>query len=66
MTVFENDYLRKFLLRETRADLSLDVARAVEPDSIVFTSTQISFYRSSGLDFGGRGMMSLRRTQPKE
>lgn len=47
MTVFENDYLRKFLLRETRADLSLDVARAVEPDSIVFTSTQISFYCSS-------------------
>ena len=47
MTVFENDYLRKFLLREPRADLNLDVARAVEPDSIVFTSTQISFYRSS-------------------
>jgi hypothetical protein len=47
MTVFENDYLRKFLLREPRADLRLDVACAVEPDSIVFTSTQISSCRSS-------------------
>ena len=47
MTVFENDYLRKFSLREKRADPNVNVARAVEPDSIVFTNTQNSFYRSS-------------------
>ncbi len=46
MTAFENDYLRKFLLRQKRADLNVGVARVVEPDSIIFTSTQNNFYGS--------------------
>ncbi len=45
MTAFENDYLRTFLLREKRADMNVRLAHVVEPDSIIFTSTQNSFYR---------------------
>jgi hypothetical protein len=45
MTAFENDYLRTFLLRAKRADMNVRLARVVEPDSIIFTSTQNSFYR---------------------
>ena len=45
MTAYENDYLRAYILRAKRANLDEQLARVVEPDSIIFTNTQNSFYR---------------------
>ncbi len=45
MTAYENDYLRAYILRAKRANLDEQLARVVEPNSIIFTNTQNSFYR---------------------
>ena len=45
MTAYENDYLRAYILRAKRADLDEQLARVVEPNSIIFADTQNSFYR---------------------
>ena len=45
MTAFENDYLRSYLMRNKRANLDAQLARVVEPNSIIFANTQNSFYR---------------------